>query len=170
MYLQDLHVENFVSRKPNGFSKVLKVVMIALAVITFILGLIVPYLLVMTLLFAGLAWYYQMNAQIDFDYSYTNGVIEIAKVLNKSRRKQMLSIEMKDVVVVAVSKSDPVRAYVGRRMKTYDCTGHEDGVKYYCMIFKNPAHNNQEEKLLFQPDEEFLDAMRTVAPRSIHKD
>ncbi|MBQ1598995.1 MAG: hypothetical protein IIT72_01060 [Lachnospiraceae bacterium] len=170
MYLQDLHVENFVSRKPSTVSKVLKIVMIVLAVITFVLGLVVPYLLIMPLLFAALAWYYQMNSQIDFDYSYTNGVIEIAKVMNKSRRKQMLSVEMKDVVVVAVSKSDPVRAYVGRRMKTYDCTAHEEGVKYYCMIFKNPDHSNQEEKLLFQPDEEFLDAMRTVAPRSIHKD
>ena len=95
MYLQDLHVENFVSRKPSTVSKVLKIVMIVLAVITFVLGLVVPYLLIMPLLFAALAWYYQMNSQIDFDYSYTNGVIEIAKVMNKSRRKQMLSVEMK---------------------------------------------------------------------------
>ncbi len=76
--------------------------------------------------------------ELDFDYSYTNGTIDIAKVFTKSSRKKYLSFEMKDVVVVAPVGTDPVRGYEGRGLKVLDCSSRNPQINTYEVEYHYP--------------------------------
>lgn len=55
---------------------------------------------VYTVLFAGLAfliWRKKDNLRIEYDYTFTNGDLDIAKVFGNSRRRLMTSLPMKNV-------------------------------------------------------------------------
>ena len=181
LYYNDTHVEDIVFRKDVPMGKLLSAVSTLMAVI---LGVLTMYLLpsvfqypqyfflqlALCAVFAFLAYYNRMHSRVDFEYVYTNGVLDVAAIYAKEKRKELLSIKMEEIVVAAPSHSEPIMPYVGRKMRTYDCTSHIDGAKYFCMIFKNPDHNNAEEKLLFEPSSDLLDAMWRMQPQAIHKE
>ena len=162
----DVYCEHFVKRKANAFNKILYYAGFVFSVLLGILAALISIgtFAVPFILFVIVTYYEYIQIYTEFDYGYTNGVFEIDKVTGKKRRKALISVDMKDVVVIARSKSDPVSQYVGRYMKTYDCTSHED-VPYYCMIVRR---NGIEEKVLFEPTEEMLQEMKRMNSSIVH--
>lgn len=170
MYLQDVHVENFVSRNKSSVVSAVRIMMIVLAVFCLFGAIFTPLALIGVIVFGILAWYLGTRSQIDFDYSYTNGTIDIARVFAKSSRKKYLSIEMKDVSLVAPLDSNYARAYQGRGLKTYDCTSRRGDHKVYEVVFHDTkSNNNSEEIILMELEDDFLDAMSTASPSIVHK-
>ena len=57
--------------------------------------------LVLTLLFGGLAfllWRGSDNCRVEYDYTFTNGNLDVSRVLNNKRRKYLTALDMKDVI------------------------------------------------------------------------
>jgi len=57
--------------------------------------------LVLALVFGGAAyllWRGSDNCRIEYDYTFTNGILDVSRVLNNKRRKYLTSLEMKDVI------------------------------------------------------------------------
>ena len=57
--------------------------------------------LVMTLVFGGVAyllWRVSDNCRVEYDYTFTNGCLDVSRVLNNKRRKYLTALEMKDVI------------------------------------------------------------------------
>ena len=52
-------------------------------------------------------------------------------------------------------------------MTTFDCISHEEGVPYYTMIVREPK-TEREIKVLFEPGEELLQAMKKASPDKVH--
>ena len=51
--------------------------------------------------FGGLAfllWRWSDNCRIEYDYTFTNGNLDVSRVLNNKRRKYLTALEMKDVI------------------------------------------------------------------------
>ena len=169
MYLQDVHVENFANR---GKSLGMRMATISIGVLAFfclLLGMMFPPLFLGTIGFGLLAWFLSTRVELDFDYAYTNGTIDVAKVYNKSSRKHFLSIEMKDVIVVGPVGSDSVRAYQGRGLKTIDCSSRNPEIKTYEIVFHDKKSDNAETIVLMDLEDDFLEAMKAVAPRTVNK-
>lgn len=170
---QDTFVENFISRKTSSMTRIMTGVLIGMTVLTG-LGMLFSlsiYLLIPFLMFLGFSYYYSLQTVLDFDYSFTNGTFEIARIRFKRKRKVLLSINVREeLVVVAPSRTEPVMPYLGKKMTTYDCTSHEEGVRYYTMIARLKSHDGQEVKVLFEPDDAMLTAMERIVPREIHRE
>lgn len=167
MYLQDVHVENFASRRPSTAMLFIRVLLIVLGVICVIpFGLYLWPLIIALGLFI-LAWFVGTRTQIDFDYSYTNGTIEIDRVFTKSSRKKYLTFSMSDVITVARLDSDYLRAYQGRGMKVYDCTSQNGKDNVYAVVFRFNKQN--EEIVLMELEDDFLDAMEQAARDTVHR-
>ncbi len=123
MIYQDVYIEKSVHRKAPAVTKIYNVLMI---MITSFYGTQfcfcrlqgVWYSLIVMII---ACYFVTQNTKIDFDYTYTNGILEITKIKRKTKRQELISCEMKDLVVVARSKTEPVQPYIGRNMKTYDC-------------------------------------------------
>ena len=166
---QDEYIEQSVHRYVPSVTKVLNILLMVATIIVAFQFVFVNYALFGIPLVAMIIITYivSQNAKIDFDYTYTNGLIEITRILRKNKRKDLVVCEMKDVVVVAKSKTDPVKPYIGRRMKTFDCTSHEEGVSYYTMIVRNDK-TGAETKVLFEPGEEMLSVMHRISPDKVY--
>lgn len=166
---QDIYIEQSVHRYVPSVTKVLNVLLIIATVIVAFQFVFVNYAVFGIPLVAMIiiTYFVSQNAKMDFDYTYTNGLIEITRILRKTRRKDLVVCDMKDVVVIAKSKTDPVKAYIGRTMKTYDCTSHEEGIPYYTMIVRDDK-TGAETKVLFEPGEEMLDIMHRISPDKVY--
>ena len=166
---QDIYVEKSIKRNTPSITKFLNLILIVLTVFVAFLFLVVNYAMFGIPLIAMIivTYFVSQNAKVEFDYIYTNGTLEITKIVRRRKRKDLIECEMKDVIVVAPSRSGPVQAYIGRAMKTYDCLSHEEGVSYYTTIVKDNK-SGSEVKVLFEPGEEMLEAMHRISPEKIH--
>ena len=57
--------------------------------------------LVIGLVFGGAAyllWRGSDNCRVEYDYTFTNGNLDVSRVLNNKRRKYLTALEMKDVI------------------------------------------------------------------------
>ncbi|MBR6767218.1 MAG: hypothetical protein IKM02_04635 [Clostridia bacterium] len=57
--------------------------------------------LIMTVIFGGIAffaWRAADYSRVEYDYTFTNGVFDVSRVMNNKRRKYLTSIEMKEVI------------------------------------------------------------------------
>ena len=57
--------------------------------------------LLLTLVFGGgafLLWRGSDNCRVEYDYTFTNGNLDVSRVLNNKRRKYLPALEMKDVL------------------------------------------------------------------------
>lgn len=167
MYLQDIHVENYASRKKSGAVTTLRILLIIAGVICVVpFGLYLWPLLIALVAF-GLAWFVGTRDQIDFDYSYTNGTIDIARVFSKSSRKKYLSFDMNDVIVVAPNDSNYIKGYTGRGLKVWDCTSRDPQKKVYAVVFRD--EKKDENIVLMELEDDFLDAMEHAAKDAVHR-
>ena len=57
--------------------------------------------LLLTLVFGGAAfllWRWSDNCRVEYDYTFTNGNLDVSRVLNNKRRKYLTALDMKDVI------------------------------------------------------------------------
>lgn len=166
---QDVYTEESVSRVTPKMTTILNIFLVIFTVFVALEFIFIDYKVFGIPLVAMVivCYFAFQNSQVDFDYVYTNGLLEITKVFRKRKRKDLICCEMKDVVVMAKSKTEPVKPYIGKSMKTYDCTSHESNVAYYTMIVRSEKHGG-EIKILFEPGEELLDIMHRMCPDKVH--
>ena len=166
---QDIYIEESVHRQVPTVTRGLNILLIIATILVAFQFVFVNYALFgITLVVMIIVTYFvSQNAKLDFDYVYTNGLLEITRIRRKRRRKDLVECEMKDVVVVAKSKTEPVQPYIGRHMTTYDCTSHDPDVVYYTMIVRN-AGSGAETKVLFEPGQEMLEAMKRISPDKVY--
>lgn len=166
---QDVYIEKSIRRQTPAVTKGLNLLLIIVTVIVAFEFVFVNYawfgipLVVMIVI----TYFVSQNAKLEFDYVYTNGILEITKIRRRRKRKDLLECEMKDVIVIAKSKTKPVQPYIGRNMKTFDCTSHLPEVNYYTMIVRQPK-TGVETKILFEPGDEMLEAMKRISPEKIY--
>ncbi|MCR5396786.1 MAG: hypothetical protein K6E64_04880 [Lachnospiraceae bacterium] len=160
MIYHDVYIEQAVSQKKRRINDGLSILCVVFILWTLFLEVATLNLAftILIVIFIALIVYLQHNKQTDFDYIYTNGVLEIDRISGGTKRKNLFTIDIEHLVVIAPSKTEPVMPYVGKRMKTLDCTSHEE-VPYYTMILHNPA-KDEDWKILWEPKEEFLEEFK----------
>jgi hypothetical protein len=166
--VQDIFIEQTVQRIENPMTRILYLISFIFAVINYIFALIFLFypMLLPAVLFTILAYILHRDLKVEFDYSYTNGIIDVAKVRNGSRRKHLCEISRDDLVVMAKTHTDPVKPYMGGGIKSIDATSHIPGNTYYVLIFKDKEGSH--EKLLFEPDEEFRNMLKRMNPNQVN--
>ena len=164
----DVYLESVTHRKQNPAGRAAFVISVVMAVLTFFVGFLYPGSYMLCFLFTVMALWTGQYTEREYEISYTNGTLDIDVIYGKSKRKSLVSVESEDIVVMARSRTEPVERYIGSKMKTYDCISHEEGVPYYCLIYKN-RDEGSEEKVLFEPGEAILDELWRHAPQKIHK-
>lgn len=96
---------------------------------------------------------------VEFEYSFTNGVLDVDKICGRARRKNIASIPCKNI-----EKMAPVRGNFSTERRVIDANYDEKlGRKYYV----NFSDKGVATTLLFQPPEKILDNMKKYNPRNI---
>ncbi|MBQ6463313.1 MAG: hypothetical protein IJJ59_08320 [Pseudobutyrivibrio sp.] len=107
------------------------------------------------------------NKNIEYEYDYTNGSLEIAKIINNEKRKKVVNIESNEVKMVAAVGTNESLKYDHVQLKTYDCSAHDSEQKDYILVAHSEAKGN-DFKVIFTPSDKLLNAMAKYNKHDIY--
>ncbi len=170
--LEDIFVEGSVAKHPSTGQRMVAYVFIVLAILAFFAGFVYPPFMMIGWMI-GIAFFvvfylYNRSLEVDFDYSVTNGVFDVAKVTNKEKRKELCTVDLKEeLVLVAPNGHDSLRGYEGKHLRTINAAGSDPEQPVYTMIAKDSKDGSGEYAISFQPDREVLQALHRAKPREV---
>ncbi|MBQ8960957.1 MAG: hypothetical protein IJ071_07050 [Ruminococcus sp.] len=111
---------------------------------------------------AGYGTYFlAQSMQVEYEYTFTNGELDIDKIIAKSRRKELLTVD--------VGKFTAFGKYTDGLEETEDmtvvfATDNIASGEYYADF---PHENYGSTRLVFSPDEKMLSNIKRALPRSL---
>ena len=158
----DVYTEQLIKRKKTGKTQMEKIALILVTAALFVLGMIIPYVEFLLLVMIGVDIYLFRSLDIEYEYLYINGNLDIDKIMSKSRRKKAFEMNVSELELLAPAGSPELRPFQGLKAKDY--TSGEEGRKAYEMIV---LKNGEKIKIIFEPNETIVDGMRMYAPRKV---
>lgn len=164
--MSESYVECLIARKSSPAMTFLKMLLIMLTVVFVIIGVVfLPGLLVAIATGVG-AYFATMNADVEYEYLYVDREVSVDKVMAKSRRKKAGNYPIDQMEIMAPLSSHRLDSYKNHNTKTLD---YSSGVanqpeRRYMMVC------NGDIKLIFEPNEEMIRAIQSVAPRKVFRD
>ena len=168
--MNDVFNEQLVARKPNQKDLIQKIgIGAAGAVLIFValnvqalMGFILP---IIAVIIVGVVFLFR-RYNIEYEYVFTNGDLDVDKIINKSKRKNALSVNVRSFeTMVPVSNKDYEKE-VSRFTKLYDFSSGTVKENTYAAIFDK---DKERCKMIFEPDEQMFKAIRTYIPRIVKK-
>ena len=99
---------------------------------------------------------------VEYEYVYTNGELDIDIIYNRSRRKRLFSIVVKDFEIMAhIEDKTHARAFDGAQ-ETINCHSGVNGPNTYAFL---ATIKGKRSKVIFEPNEKMLKAIGTSLPR-----
>lgn len=164
----DSFAEQLVVKDDNGSGKRMKIFVLCMAVVLGVITgiLSVMYLPVGLLISCGIIYLgYVLSGQFEVEYEYTvtNGELDIDKIIAKSRRKNLLNADVKTFESFskyeeAQEEQDGITVVIAVGECDYEA---------YCADFVHPEHGRM--RLIFTPDENILEAVKPFLPRNIRR-
>lgn len=119
--------------------------------------------------FGGLTYlaYVTRNKQsTEYEYTFTNGELDVAAVIMNNKRKKLLSANAKEFESIAPVSDDSYKRLANsmKDMKVYKAYRNNDVDRLYYGLFN---HDGVKSILLFEPSEELLNLFKTYIPRNI---
>lgn len=127
----------------------------------FIIGLLIATLIA----FIG---YRQLTGfNIEFEYSYTNGTLDIDIIRNRSRRKNIFTGSVADFEIMAhINDRDHLSSY--KELPSVDYSSGNSNVSDNTYVFVT-VYNGNKKRFIIEPKPEMLKAMLTdLTPRRLH--
>lgn len=163
--MSESYVELLVKKKKTPKDSILKGLMIAGIVILVLIGLVIPLVLIAAIALGVLAYFKMPGLDLEFEYLYVNGELDIDKIMSKVKRKRVGSFDISKAEMVAPVKSHELDYYrQSKDLKVVDCSSGDDHANVYGMVVKDEKGMKL---VLFEPNQEILDDMRRIAPRKV---
>ncbi len=170
MGFENSYVECLVPSKGSPLTRILSYVSLVLAVIFFLSSILTVLGIVGLILCAAagtLYYFLSLNANIEFEYQYCEKEITVDKILNKTRRKNVGKYDVAKIDALAPSRSYHLDEFKNKTLKTLDYSSREKDRQpdpTYTFIYDG------KERIIFEPSDEFVAAVRNVAPRKVFTD
>jgi hypothetical protein len=110
------------------------------------------------IIIAGMLWYlFQFRSNREYEYSYFDGEVRFAKIMNKSRRKKLGVYSMDEVLMIAPTGDRSMYKYeTDATVKKIDYTSGIKDAPSYEMVIKT---ENAVRLIRFEPDDRYLDSV-----------
>lgn len=168
--LEDSYCEWLVARKQTVMTSVLKALIVTAGVVVLLLGILFAGRTWSLSLVAGVgavvgAYYLSKSLNIEYEYIFTGGELSVDKVIDQQRRKNVLTVDLQSVELVAKYESGPMASYRNNQeLKVTDYSSGKDPENAYALVCTGGETRGI---YLFDPNEKMLKMMRNYAPRKI---
>lgn len=156
-------------KKDRGPKEIL--IRVACVIPTILVGLLmlltVNIIFFIALIAFGVLDYFVFQwTDIEFEYLYLDKEISVDKIMAKTRRKKLLTIDVNKIEIIAPEKSHQLDSYRNRQTKVTDLSAGHDlpDQKLYWVFYEG----NQ--KFLMNLTEDFAKTIKGVAPRKVFMD
>ena len=115
---------------------------------------------------AGACFFYKRNLFVEYEYQFTNGEVDIEKILEMKKRSRVTTFHIKQVGLLAPEGSDAVKNYHNKPsviVKCFPATAEEK--VYVAMV----TEGNNKMQLRFIPDEKFLEHCFKYNPKAVKR-
>lgn len=167
--MRDFMTEQMVAKKATAKDFMIKAGLIFGTIISFFLFVFSANSVasvVFTVLFIALIFvdmYVFKRLDVEYEYTYFDGTLDIAKIMKKQLRKEMFSTDIKeDMEIIAPTGAHEVEHYQVDKILNYSTQNKEN--KTYTMVTK---YKGQKVKMIFEPNEKMLNSMRDAVPRKV---
>lgn len=122
-----------------------------------------PILFIIAIAFVGLDYLVFQWTDIEYEYLYLDKEISVDKIMAKTRRKKVTTIDVNKIEIMAPEKSYQLDSYRNRQVKVTDLSAGHDlpEEKLYWIFYEG----NQ--KFLMNLTEDFAKTIKGVAPRKV---
>ena len=161
---EDNYVEWLVKRKDPGYAVPVTILMIVLCIFS-VLTALQTVLGVIIMLAVGAATYFVfLNMSVEYEYLFAEGGLSVDRIMGRARRKRVFDCDKEDVQIVAPADSFVLKDYERQGAKIKDFSSGRRDAKVYAMMYQKGAENY---KVLFEPNEKMIGAMRRAYPRKV---
>ena len=160
--MNEFYTEQLVKQKATLSTMIKKSAVVVFVIVMFLVALLIS--LAAIPLFIGavaLAVFLWKRFNLEFEYLYYNGDLDIDKIMGMQKRKRVFSANVKTMEVIAPSGSFELQQY--QNLKKYDCSTNS-GNKTYEMVI---PHKGQKVRVIFEPNEKILQDLRRWEPRKV---
>lgn len=166
--MTESYKELLVKKERGAKDTILRVISAVPTVLAVLLTLVTFNLLflIITIGFGVLTYFVFQWTDIEYEYLYLDKEITIDKIMAKTRRKRVLSISVDKIEILAPVKSHQLDSFKSRQVKTVDYSAGADlpEEKQYAMYYDGS------QKYLLNLTEDFVNAIKGVAPRKVFLD
>ena len=103
--MNDSYKEILIKRNTPVGNKILKGLLIALAAISIFIGLVFWPLLIVGAVLVVVCWLFVPKLEVEYEYLYVNGELDIDAIYSKQKRKKMGSYDASELEILAPENS-----------------------------------------------------------------
>ena len=170
----DIFIEWMVKRKRNAtdYLKIAGCVLGLFVLIYFVLGFMgtplggIVFIVAVALVYV--LYRVVVSTNIEFEYCFTNGALDVDKIINVQRRKRLTELNARKIDIMASAKNPEYRRYIENSeiKKVYACVAPEsDGL--YFVIYSDDSGRKM---LLFNPNDKIKDGFKKFNPQKVFLD
>ena len=118
---------------------------------------------------AGLAvflFFFKDNLKLEYEYTFTNGVLDFAKVLRSARRKELGSMNVANVSACGHVAHDSFRRFLAQKdVEKKNWFLNRDGNLFYFYYVKE----NKKHMIIIEPSEDMVEMIRNYVPAGVYQ-
>ncbi len=162
--MNDIFIEQLVVRKNDQKTKIRKILYVVLALLLSFLA--VRFIFSLSIILVSVIWfgvYYLFSREnVEFEYSFTSGELDVDKIINRKSRKHMITVDVREMIIMA-SKT---RVNEFKELAKYDkyVDYSSGGDNTYIALFRM---DKQIVKMEFEPNEQVLKSIRMYIPNKV---
>ncbi|GIM29432.1 hypothetical protein CPJCM30710_20980 [Clostridium polyendosporum] len=163
----DQFKEQFVTTEDLGLYKLANGGMIVCLIFTLLcmtLGGVIPGLIF--LVSSGIIFYAKRFLYVEYEYSITNGEVDIDSLFEAKSRKPKITFNMKEVSLFTPLESNEYKDFTNKPEKIINAVPKGNNSKVYAALV---TEGNQRAQVLFVPNDEFIDTCRLFNPKAVKK-
>ena len=160
--MNEFLTEQLVKRTNTIATTLKKAGLISATVVSVFLGVVHPMLVWVTAIMVIVDIFLFKRMNVEFEYVYFNGDLDIDKIMDMQSRKRVFSTNIKEMEVIAPTGSVELHPY--QRTKTLDYSTQNPEDKTYEMV---TLFKGETVKVIFNPNEKILNGMKNMAPRKV---
>jgi len=161
----DIFKEQIVPKKPTSkdtiYRALLIVGVVAVSVITF--SIIPAFAFILTAAAAIGAFFLMGLLKVEYEYVFTNGELDIDIIYNRSRRKRLMTVNVKSFELMAHVEDKNHIGGFNSAQETRDYSSGAVGENTYVFLV---SHNGKRLKVIIEPNEKMLAAISASMSRS----
>lgn len=168
--MSDLYQEHLVKKEKTPKDSVMKFGMIGLTAVLAAAGIFITPLALLAALVLGLVAYFIVipKTDLEFEYLFVNGELDIDKIMAKSKRKKAKTLNIQEADLIAPVNSHKMDYYnSNQKLKVLDFSSGNPEHKRYAIIARDGGETC---KIIIEPDEAMASAMRNSAPSKVFLD
>lgn len=164
--MSDMYREILVKREMPASKKILKGAMIAASALLIICGLAIWPLLLAGVVLAVVTLIVTPKFDVEYEYLYVNGELDIDAIYSKQKRKRAASYDMAELEILAPENSHALDSYKNNKdMKMQDFTSGSPQAKAYMMVFNSDKTRSC---VKVELDDVIVNDIRRIAPRKVN--